>query len=673
MAKKKTANTEPYEFYLDTRTFFKENGYKVYFHVTKVVWDNLIDHYDIKDKLVLVRYKAKHAVQMRYVELLENLLFWRLNIVFNVPIEFIDFYQWYPFNKKLYIDNFVRAISRFSSILGKITNELSECISYINDDFFKLSSHASYMECNTISLHGIIEFRNRDKEFRRITDTTLDESKGIKELEEVIAQETKNLVAVIKKDKVNELTPYINSQSFNLDQLSQMLVAVGPRPDIDKTILPKPIVRGYIHGLKDVSEYYIESITARNALLTKHNNVPLSGYLSRKMNLLCINTAIDYDCVDCGTSHHVDYLVKNEEYLAMIEGKYIKLPDGTLHEVTLNDNHLIGEQVKLRSHIVCGHKKEGHVCLTCYGAHAHRIRGTRIGGLPSMKISNPMLGKAMKAKHIQLTNSMEVSTEAMLAFFYIDGTNLYIRKEFAYSKKTFIVVDRDELEELLYSNIDTEDETIDTTVPLSSITIRHNDQDFVIESQGLMLTLSDVIVKDKKCFVDDKDDPDKLLVPIKKLDPELPIFQMIITTEEISKYLNKFLSLTDRTGIKPFQKDFNALLSEILETTTASGIFVMLNHFETILHNMIRDTVDQTKRPNFMQKDVDYTILRISSAIEKRDVVTRLLFQNIKRVFRNIDTYTTEGTSIFSYFFRVTPLDKAITSMVPLKPPEATT
>lgn len=641
---------------IDIRLFFKKKtGHLMYFNAFKNVWDFIFDEHVRKDDEIVVIYNKKEAVKMRLVEFLIHLIIWRPNIVFNVPIKHDDFYIIHPLSRETI--NFIlnKIIKKFIDIIGEATPLFSETISYIIENFGKLAESYSTISSNTISLYDIIQFQKRNKTFAKLLYTTLDESKTIKELEDHIQSSRKKLLSVIIKDKKNSLYPFVESSRINSSQLTQMLVAVGPRPDIDKTIIPKPIVSGFIHGFKDMSEYYIDSVTARDALLTKYNNVSLSGYLSRKINILCLDTNIDYNIKDCGTKHHLSFFVENDMFLNMVVGKYMIKDNGDLYEITKTDRDLIGKTIKLRSHVTCAHPEQDKICPTCYGSSSKMLIGTRIGGLPSIKIANPMSQKSMSAKHLTGTDSVEITNEYINKYFYNDGSDLYIRKEYSDSRKLFIIVDKDDLEELLYSMINMDDTSIDTTFPLNSITIRDGNDEFVIENEGMMLTLSEEIITDKKLFIDDENDPDKITLPIRRIDPEVPIFSMILTTEEISKYLNMFISITDRNVLNKYD-NYNDLMHDIVQIMHESGIFVRLTHFETVLYNMIRDIENVVNRPDFKKKDVKYQLLKVSQAIEKKDVYTALVFQGIKRQFKDESSHAKKRKGIFDPFFKTSPL-----------------
>jgi hypothetical protein len=644
----------PFSYFCDVTTFV--NDYREYYANCRGVIAAFFDKPSRIHDLVLIKYDKKHMIVMRYCEFIVHLILWRANIVFKNPITKNDFYNLKTGDPNSFGINYIinKIAERLIEQEGKVTDEICECIYKIKDKLSDFLHGYSAICCNTISIYSIIQFKNRNAEFNRLINTVLDDTKSIKELENEMKENEKRLVEVIKSDPYNCFNPYLYSKRINSGQLTKVLVAVGTRPDIDKTILPKPIKRGYIHGLQDAAEYFMETITARDAMLTKVDNVPLSGLLSREVNRLTSHIYINYNTKDCGTHHTLRYEVKNEDYLDMIVDKYYYDEHHNLKVVKPYDTQLIGKTLQLRS-IICCASKHG-VCRTCVGEVHKRLIGTRIGCLPPIKAVNPLSKKTMAAKHDTTTKSIEISNETLKKYFYHDGADFYINPEYADSRQLFIVINQDDVEELLYSsNLDLEDDTIDTRIQLSYVAIRDKGIDYLLENEGMRIALSEDTILQKNYFIDDPDDSDYVLIPINKLDSANPIFSIILDTEEISKYLNQFIGIVDRKSVSKF-KTYDNLIEEMNNICYEAGFKNEIIHFESIVHSMIRSIDDITLRPDFSKDDVPYQILRISSAIEKKDLYTTLSFQGLRRLFKDSTIRRRMGTSLYDPFFRISPL-----------------
>lgn len=635
---------------IDTADLIKKDGLN-YFSTYEGAMAYFFDNpYERKYNSVLIKYD-KAEIVMTIPQLLLHLIFWRANVIFQIKIT----------DDHIYRDLSNPSSKTFSNIIEKITQmlveseeavtpQICECIASIKENLSVLAQNYSSIQCNTISLYDIIQFKNRNKDFNRLINTKLSKDKTIKETEMIMSECQKQLMDTINTDKMNCLYPYSKSGRVKSAQLTQLLCCVGTRPDIDKTILPWPVERGYIHGLQNAAEYFSETITARDAMMTKNDSLPRSGLLSREITRLTSNIYINYNVEDCGNDYYLNYLVENEDYLRMVKGKfYFDEDSGKEKEITMRDKHLIGKVIKLRTLITC-RCKDG-VCKKCVGTVNIRLRGTRLGTLPSIKSINPLSQKALSAKHFLGTKSIAITNEALDKYCYSDGMDFFIKSEFINKKQLYIVVNSDDIEDLIYSSVDIEDDSIDTTVPLEYVAIRDNGVDHVIENEGMRISLSDAIIQNKNIFIEDKDS-DYVLIPISKIDCDQPVFSAILDTEEISKYLNSLLSTIDRLSISKYET-FDKLMDDMNHIIYTSGFVNNIIHSECIIRSMIRDAYDDRNLPDFSNHDVKYKLLKVSSAIEKKDMYTALSYQGLRRLFKTLSIRQRYGTSLYDPFFRI--------------------
>lgn len=593
---------------------------------------------------------------MTIPQLLIHLIFWRANVVFGIKIT----------NEHIYTELANPNGKTFSKIIEKITKmlvdsedgitpQICDCIAEIKEDLSVLSQNYASIQCNTISLYDIIQFKNRSKDFNRLLNTHLSKEKTIKETENIMKECTNQLEKAIKDDRINCLYPYVMSGRVKSAQMTKVFCAVGTRPDIDKTILPWPVERGYIHGLQNTAEYFSETITARDAMMTKNDSLPRSGLLSREINRLTSHIDIDYNVEDCGNNYYLNYNVENADFLQMVKGKYY-LNEKTGKEEMLSEKstNVIGTTIKLRSFITC-RCGGGKVCKKCVGDVAKRLTGTRLGTLPSIKSINPLSQKALSAKHDLGTKSIEITNEALDKYFFSDGMDFFIKQEYATKSGLYIVCSADDIEDLIYSSVDVDDDSIDTTVALDYVAIRDNGVEYPIENEGMRISLTDVVIQNKTIFQEDEENTDLVLIPVKKLDAEQPVFSAILDTEEISKYLNSLIGTIDRLSISKFQT-FDELMDAMNKIIYTSGFVNNIIHSECIIYSMIRDINDTRKRPDFSDPNVKYKLLKVSSAIEEKDLYTTLSYQGLRRLFKTLSIRQRYGTSLYDPWFRINPL-----------------
>lgn len=614
-------------------------------------WD---DPYTRKYNNVIV-YCGNTQTLMTIPQLLIHLIFWRANVVFGIKITEDHIY------KELANPNgktFSKIIEKITKMLvdgeQAVTPQICECVAEIKEELSTLSQNYASIQCNTISLYDVIQLKNRSKGFNKLLNTRLSKDKTIKETENIMKQCTDELAKVITEDKQNCLYPYVVSGRVKPAQMTKVFCAVGTRPDIDKTILPWPVERGYIHGLQNTAEYFSETITARDAMMTKNDSLPRSGLLSREINRLTSHIYIDYNVEDCGNNYYLNYNVENPDYLQMIKGKYY-LNENTGKEEMVADKStgLVGKNIKLRTFITC-RCKGGAVCKKCVGNVAVRLAGTRLGTLPSIKSINPLSQKALSAKHDLGTKSIAITNEALDKYFYSDGMDFFLKNEYSTKRGLYIVVSADDIEDLIYSSVDVDDDSIDTTVALEYVAVRDNGVDHVIENDGMRISLTDVIIQNKNLFQEDEDS-DFILIPVSKLDPEQPVFSAILDTEEISKYLNALIGTIDRLSISRYTK-FDDLMEDMNRIIYTSGFVNNIIHSECIIYSMIRDANDTRLRPDFTDPNVSYKLLKVSTAIEQKDLYTALSYQGLRRLFKTLSIRQRYGTSLYDPWFRINPL-----------------
>lgn len=639
---------------IDTKDLLKDKGANYYALFTGANAYFFDDPINTIHNCVLVKCGKNYYI-LTIPMLILDLIFWRANVVFNIPITANEMYSYAKehLNKNTFNNITEHVTKMLVDSQQKVTPEISRCLADIKNNLSRFSQNFSSVKCNTLSIWSTLQFKNRNKEFNTLFNTTLDPSKTIKETEIIVKDCEKRLTKVIAEDDLNCFKPYVMSGRLKNAQLAKVVCTVGTRPDIDKTIIPRPITKGYIHGLQNVSEYFMETITARDAMMTKNDNLPRSGFLSRKINRLTSDIDINYKVKDCGNTKYLNYFIENADYLDMIDGKYmLDEKTGKLRVVSYEkDKDLIGTTIKLRTFITCN-CKDG-VCTTCVGTVSTRLKGTRLGTLPPIKCINPMSQKALSAKHDLGTKSIDITNETLSKYFYSDGMDFFLKPEYSSQRDLYLVIQSDSVEDLINSNVDTSDDEVDTVIALDYIAVRDHGIDYEIENEGMRIALSDELLANKKLFTEDEDNSDNILIPLNKIEStEDPLFYAILDTEEISKYLNQLIGTIDRNTVSRYQT-YEELMSAMIRIIYESGFVDNIIHFESIAKSMIRSKKDKTRKPDWSQDKVEYQILKISDAIMNKDLYTAIEYQNLRNLFKTASIAKRAGVSLYDPFFRV--------------------
>ena len=71
---------------------------------------------------------------------------------------------------------------------------------------------------------------------------------------------------------------------------------------------------------------------------------------------------------------------------------------------------------------------------------------------------------------------------------------------------------------------------------------------------------------------------------------------------------------------------------------------------------MVRAADNDLILPDFSIKDVPYQILKVSTAIEHKDMYTALSFQGLRRLFKDLSMQRRYGKSLYDSFFLISEL-----------------
>lgn len=649
----------------DKKPGFKQTyGQIKYAKLYDALWNYIFLDYKRKDNLikVIIRDESEEEcfTNMTASELMFHLIFWKPYVIYakllkkKIEIKSDCLYNLENFDSKKFeriLNDLATTFIDYAQEREDGVNELSYILSLVVDDFCELMNAYCAIASNTISIYDIHQLEKRSPLFRDCINTVLDESLPIKTIETQLKHgEHKTLNAILNDDQ-SALVNYIKGGRISKDQFTQMFYAVGPRTDVDKTILPMLIKENFLKGYQRPSDAYMDAITGRDAQILKHITVRDSGYLSRKINLSNLCTKINYNVKDCGTKHYINYTVDTEDNLKSIDLKYMIKDNGKLYLIhAKKDKDLIGKTIKLRSHIVCA-CKEGEVCMTCFGGKAKRLKGTNIGGLPAIKFANPISKRLMRAKHFTTTSSIDVKSEYMNKYFNIEANKLYFKPEYR-NKNTYICIDRDIVEDILSGATNTDDESIDSTAPIESIVVQDGDDRYIIEAEGLFLVLTDEVLDFKDKFIMEYDS-EEALIPISKVDKDTPIFSMVIVSEAVQLYLKQIKRVIDSSKSKTYTSPSVLLkdISDILINMGIAGTSVI--NIETLIYQLIRKPDKLYERPDFSQNNPEIAILPISGSISNSDIYTALGFEKLKMQFTNVDSFTKKGNGIFDPLFKI--------------------
>lgn len=267
----------------------------------------------------------------------------------------------------------------------------------------------------SIDLLHFTEIADQPDLIRTINDIydAVDESKSREELEVMI----NNCYALINKSvrdpqrfRDNPLALAAQSGIVSMDQLRQ---CVGPRgflTDVDSMIFKKPILRGFIHGLRSLADSMMESRSASLSLAMQQDPLEKAEYFSRRLQLQCLNVK-HVHVGDCGSTNYIYWRVRGPEIvngkvaregdLRTIAGKFYMDDDNVLKVIKKTDKHLIGRTIRMRSMVAgCRHEDPYGVCMTCHGETGLALpKNTNLGHACTTSMTQFLTQIVLSTKH----------------------------------------------------------------------------------------------------------------------------------------------------------------------------------------------------------------------------------------------------------------------------------
>ena len=262
---------------------------------------------------------------------------------------------------------------------------------------------------NSISLKSFLDIADNDRIREILTspidtdlfNTTLSIEQRIKEL-------SSEMFELLQQTK-GDLQPYIEN-GLGLKQFAQLMVKVGLKPDIMGNIYPELINSNFLTGLRNEDEYFANAKGSMVALVNNKSQVPMSGYLTRKLLLLMMNMDVAQGTI-CGTRE--DNLTERTltKDLLVRHNRRHYVQDGVTKTIDSHDESLIGQTVKIYSPITCSLVEvdgKKHICERCYSKSiAKKNTGKSVGLIAALRLTEILTQMLLSTKHLLITDSSD--------------------------------------------------------------------------------------------------------------------------------------------------------------------------------------------------------------------------------------------------------------------------
>lgn len=620
------------------------------------------------DSLFHVYLDDGSIVEMDLADYLINLMMWQPCIAFGLDCT-LDYL--FPCDNitgktiKNYIDNkYVRQL-RTKVNLRKLNIECMKIIENLKRivEDFGIILNVSYC------LHTIIKLRRKHPELNSIIYSTIPEGMQPHEIEELGKSKLKQLVNILSNSDTGFKALLNCKAAIKEGQLQELMVLIGNKPNLEGNVEPVPIDTNIMFkGLNTPSNYYMDATGGRKALIMNKKYTGSSGYFSRKLNLLAMDLEISKTTKDCHTTALVKFVVEDEICLARIEGKYYRLkPRGIMHCASINDTHLIGRTIYLRSAVKC--KCKDGICRTCYGELADINRDINIGIFGASAMSSRFTQAILSAKHSLMTKSQKIELGGSFdEYFILDGNQIIFDSNIPLSsiEDLYIKISSDDLSIDLdeysleyastnYSAENSEDEDgefITSEELLCSKIYITDDEGNVIhtikEKNDCMFNVTDYLYKlmeNKKYRLNSKN----VLIPMCDLEED-SLFSIDINNAELNKTLNLIKDLLEKDDhqgcetVDELLQKFNRLLIE-------GELDIQLVHMEIIIRNLVRSQTDPTRLPDY-ENDEPYMIYTVKKALMRHpSPLVSIAFERVKEQIKGVLLFRKRGCSMFDKLF----------------------
>jgi hypothetical protein len=379
-------------------------------------------------------------------------------------------------------------------------------------------------------------------------------------------------------------------------QVEELYIHLGLTPDGRNIVNIVMDGNGFNDGYKDPEAIYAAAIMARVPDLLNTEYMGVVGYFARNLWILTYGT-ISPKVTDCGSKNPIPIVV-DEAALKMFDGRYYYTEKhGTrLRMLHSTDKHLLGKQLWFRSPCTCNLNND--VCHVCYGNAALRVKDFNGGFICTTQfMTGPINQNVLSAKHILKANTeLIVFTQNLEEYFDIDSGQLTVKEDV---KKFDIFIREDYMDDItekfeMFIGKNMEPITITN---YANINISKN-----AISKAKLVTIDDVNyyrVNSSKV-----DDDLCTLTPINKMMTEKYLKMMHLLDNNIVKYDNVSDVVTE--------------LYHLMEGT----IPLLSTHGEIIIACLLRNRDNVMKRPNWLNYDEPYQMVRVKTALSNTDSFT---------------------------------------------------
>lgn len=647
---------------------------KTYHKIRNEIYDMLKAGFEIRElRTCPVKIKFNHTTTKTYTLQLRHL--------------YTYICLWYPFiylgNKEMLDESYFVDIEHFTAkerekyINNKIiipyidTVDIHLLNMYIHDMLMllaQISLDFNIIMGISINTESLINLASRNKEFKSILQLKVDPNEQPSEVEKLVNEKTERCAEILKTNP-NCLQPILSAGgAIKEKQLSEFMVNIAYRPDVEGNTTPIPINTNLLYGgLKNVSNYYLETQASRKSLLANAFEMGPAGHFSKMMMQLCSSYDISPDVKKCYTVRPLKIKLKTEKHVESYSGRWYSTPDNPklrMIDSKKDMDLLLGKEIFVRSPITCACENPYHICDTCYGKLVKINRNIGVGAEAAITTSEPVSQGILSTKHILTTVSEIIKFLGEFdTFLELHSNEIVLNNNIEYSlSRLAVVIKVADIQKINYYDEEDYNSYVDRFFIRD---IKTGKEWEIHEDKYKHLLLSPELVSAITNIYKKKIDKveDEYVVPFLKIesisdedseDEITRLFVINIKNQELTEPLNAIKSLlySDKSRASNNIDDITQTLIDLL---IKSNISVPAVFAEIMLKPLMRRADDILKFPNWAsyKGSENYKVTNVRTALEKNpSLLVSLSSHALKRQLSNVNTFQKQLSSFLDPLFR---------------------
>ena len=485
---------------------------------------------------------------------------------------------------------------------GYTINEIQEMMSKVSLDLKELLLVFSHADMQIFTADNLFLDHYKESEIIRDINNTM--YPNDMQTSEIVEENAKKY-QLLEQEMLRLGNPFFLDNKYTKilkpKQMEELYINFSQIPD-GKNIVPVIMNgNGFRAGYHSMDVMYAGAIAARVPDIMNEEYMGSAGYFGRNLMILTYGT-ISKTVYDCGSNNPIPITV-DDVALEMMDGRfyYETKNSGVLKVLNKDDKHLLGKTLWFRSPCTCNLNED--CCHVCYGTKALKVGNLKGGFIYTTELMTSRVSQnILSAKHLLKSNAEKISfSDSFNKFFDIESSavipkddkrfDIYIPDDYMdnisdyfefYIGKEMIPVKISN-----YANINIPDEILDKC------------KDVTIDDVVYHKITSFKVIELGEIFCS--------ITPINIMMTQKYMNIMKLFESEITKF--------DRV------EDAVVALMHMLQ-----GIIpIMSTHGEIIIGKLLRSVDNKLLRPNFLEPDVPYQMLRLKTALQNTEAVTTAL------------------------------------------------